>query len=180
VPIARYFVVVGSVLAALLMIAGWSLPERPANFPDRPETIKRAAIRIRSAHIWPEKVVLDTNQPMIPLPSIEVALTEPSVAHMPDKPTDQTRLDSLAKLSPHVRSIDAHRPAARATRRIARAFSSSHVAGIRNVKELPAWGTGEACCRSEWADSPAMSKAASRKRVARQDTWIGWHVPEAN
>jgi hypothetical protein len=32
VPIARYFVVVGSALAALLLIAGWSLPEPPGEF----------------------------------------------------------------------------------------------------------------------------------------------------
>jgi len=61
VPIARYFVVVGSALAALLLIAGWSLPEPPASFPDRPEIIDRATIRIRSERKWPEKVVLDTS-----------------------------------------------------------------------------------------------------------------------
>jgi hypothetical protein len=48
-PIARYFVVVGSGLAALLLIAGWSLPEARASFPDRPEIIDKVAIRIRSA-----------------------------------------------------------------------------------------------------------------------------------
>jgi hypothetical protein len=56
VPIARYFVVVGSALAALLLIAGWSLPEPPASFPDRPEIIERAAIRIRSARTWQKRL----------------------------------------------------------------------------------------------------------------------------
>lgn len=41
-PIARYFVVVGSALAALPLIAGWSLPEPLPSFPDRPETIEGA------------------------------------------------------------------------------------------------------------------------------------------
>jgi hypothetical protein len=91
VPITRYFMVVGSALAALLLIAGWSLPEPPASFPDRPEIIERAAIRIRSARAWPEKVVLNTSQPTIPTPSIEVVPTEQLVAPLPDEMTDQTR-----------------------------------------------------------------------------------------
>ena len=95
-PIARYFMVVGSALVVLLLIAGWSLPEPPASFPDRPEIIERAAIRIRSERKWPEKIVLDTNQPTIPPPSIEVAPTEQLVARLPDEMTDQTRVDFLA------------------------------------------------------------------------------------
>jgi hypothetical protein len=180
VPIARYFVVVGSALAALLLIAAWTLPELPASFPDRPEIIERAAIRIRSTHTWPEKVVLDTRQPTIPTPSIEVAPTEQLVARLPDEMTDQTRLDSLAKLNPDVRPIDAHRRPARARRKPARAFPSTHVARTRNRNEQPILGAGEECCRFEWADGRAISKAASRKRVARRDSWIGWHFPEAD
>jgi hypothetical protein len=114
VPIARYFMVVGSALVVLLLIAGWYLPEPPPSFPDRPEAIDRATIRIRSARAWPEKIVLDTNQPTIPPPSIEVAPTEQSVARLPDEMTDQTRVESLAKLNSDVRPIDAHRRPARA------------------------------------------------------------------
>jgi hypothetical protein len=180
VPIAKYFVVVGSVLAVLLLIAGWSLPEPPANFPDRPEIIDRTAIRIRSALKWPEKVVLDTNQPTIPASSIEVAPTEPLVARLSDEMTDHTRLDSLAKLNPDARPIDAHRRPARAKRKPARAFPSIYVARTRNRNEQPILGKGEECCRFEWADGPAISKAASRKGVARPASLMGWHFPEAN
>jgi hypothetical protein len=180
VPIARYFMVVGSALAVLLLIAGWSLPELPDSFPDRPEIIERAAIRIRSERKWPEKVVLDTSQPAIPPPSIEVAPTEQLAARLPDEMTDQTRLDALAKLNPDARPIDAHRRPARARRKPARAFPPTHVARSRNRNELPTLATGEECCRSEWADRLKMSKAASRRRVARRDSWIGWHFPEAN
>jgi hypothetical protein len=48
VPIARYFMVVGSALVVLL-IAGWSLPEPPSSFSDRPEIIDRATNRIIEA-----------------------------------------------------------------------------------------------------------------------------------
>jgi hypothetical protein len=172
--------VVGSALAVLLLIAGWSLPEPPAIFPDRPDIIERAAIRIRSERKWPEKVVLDTGQPTIPTPSIEVAPTGPLVARLPDKMTDQTRVDSLAKLNPDARPIDAHRRPARAKRKPARALPSIHVAKARNRNEPPTLGTAEKCCRSEWTDRPEMSNAESRRRVARRDSWTGWHFPEAN
>jgi len=57
VPIARYFIIVGGTLAALLFIAGWCLPTPPARFADQPQALERAIIRIKSAHKWPEKVV---------------------------------------------------------------------------------------------------------------------------
>jgi hypothetical protein len=171
--------VVGSALVVLLLIAGRSLPEPAPSFPDRPEIIDRAIIRIRSERKWPEKVVLDTSQLTIPTPSIEMVPTEQLVARLPDETTDQTRVDSLAKLDPDARPVDAHRRPARAKRK-PRAFPSAHVARTRNRNEQPTLGTGQECCRSQWADRPAMSKAASRKRVARRDSWIGWHFPEAN
>jgi hypothetical protein len=179
VPIAKYFVVVGSALAVLLLIAGWSLPEHPESFPDRPEVIDRATIRIRSERKWPEKIVLDTNQPTFSPLSIEVAPAQQSVEPLPDEMTDQTGIDAQAKLNPDAPPIDAHRRPARAKRK-PRAFPSAHVARARNRNEQPALGTGEECCRFEWADGPALSKSASRKRVARRDSWIGWHFPEAN
>jgi hypothetical protein len=179
-PIARYFIVVGSALSVLLLIAGWSLPELPESFPDRPEIINRATIRIRSARKWPEKIVLDTSQLMIPTPSLEVAPTEQLVARLPDEMTDQARVDGLAKPNPDTRPIDAHRRSARARRKPPRAFPSTYVTRTRNRNEPATWGTGEECCRFEWADRLAISRPASRRRVARRDAWIGWHFPEAN
>src|SRR5258708_9554592 len=172
--------VAGSALAVLLLIAGWSLPELPPSFPDRPEIIERAAIRIRSERKWAEKIVLDTTQLTIPTPSVEVASTEQLVARLPDEMTDQTRVDSLAKPNPDARPIDAHHWPARARRKPARAFPSTHAARTRNRNEQPTFGAGEECCRFEWADRPAISKTASRKRVARRDSWMGWHSPQIN
>jgi hypothetical protein len=146
VPIAKYFVVVGSALAVLLLIAGWSLPEPPASFPDRPEIIDRTTIRIRSARKWPEKVVLDTNQPTLPPLSIEVAPPQQLVERLPDEMTDQTSVDSLAEPKPEARPIDAHHPPARAKRRTARVFPSTNVARFRSPNELVRLETGEECC----------------------------------
>jgi hypothetical protein len=180
VPIARYFAVIGSALVVLLLIAGWSLPEPPPSLPDRPEIIDRATIRIRSERKWPEKVVLDTNQPTFSPLSIEGAPAQQPTEPLHDEMTDQASVDALAKPNPDARPTDAHRQPARAKSRTARAFSSTHVARARNRDELSTLGTGEECCRSEGADRPEMSKAAFRKRVARRDSWIGWHFPEAN
>jgi hypothetical protein len=117
VLITRYFVVVRSALAALLLIAGWSLPEPPANFPDRPDIIERAPIRITSERKWPEAVVLDTNQPTFSPMPIEIAPAEQPVEPPPDEMTDQTSVDTLAKLNPGTQPIDALRRPAQARRK---------------------------------------------------------------
>jgi len=62
VPIARYFIFVGGTLATLLFIPGRWLPTPPAMFADQSVALDRAVIRIKSAHKWPEKVILDTSQ----------------------------------------------------------------------------------------------------------------------
>ncbi|MEA2820382.1 MAG: hypothetical protein QOJ86_2386 [Bradyrhizobium sp.] len=177
-PVARYFMVVGSALLILLLIAGWSLPEPPPRFPDRPEVIERAAIRIRSERKWPEKILLDPNQ--LTIPPIEVALVEQLVAPLSNEIRDQTRVDALAKLDPDGRPSDDHRRPVRAKRKPARALTSTHVARARNRNGPPRWGTENQCCRFEWADRPEMSQAEPRRRVARRDSWIGWHSPEIN
>jgi hypothetical protein len=179
VPLAKYFVTVGSALTVLLLIAGRTLPGRPANFPYRPEIIKRATIRIRSEQKWPDKVVLDTNRPMIAPPTIEVALPEQLVARLPEAIVDQAHVDPSARPNSDARPIDAHRPSAQATRRAARSHRSTHVAGTRNRSERSASSAGGGCCWAEWADRSAMSKA-TRKRVARHGSWTGWYFSEAN
>jgi hypothetical protein len=166
------------VLAALLQIANWSLPEPPPSFPDWPEITERAVIRITSERKWPAKVVLDTDQPTFSPLSIEVAAAQQSVEPPFDEMTDQASVEGQAEPN-EARPIDAHRSPPR-VRRKTRTHPSPHVARARIRGEHITFGTDEACCRSEWADTSAMSKAASRKRVAHRDSWTGWYFPEAN
>jgi hypothetical protein len=180
VPIARYFVTVGSALAVLLMIAGWSLSVQPESFPGRSETIDRAAIRIRSEHKWPEKIVLDTHQPTFSLPSVEAVPPQDLVEHLPGQTVDQASIDPLVEPEPKARPIDTLRPPARVKRRTARAVPSTHVARSRRHNELATLGTREQCCWPDWADRRATSKAASRKRIVRRDSWTDWQFPEIN
>jgi hypothetical protein len=143
---------------------------------------RKGGIRIRSERKWPEKVVLDTNQPTFSSSSVEVAQAQEPVEHLPDEMMDHTSVESLAKSlakpKPDVRAIVADHPPMRAKRGKARAVPSFHVARVRSLTELQ--GLGEACCWLEPMDGRATSRAGSRKRVARRDSWTGWHLQEAD
>ncbi len=75
-PFGRYFLFVGGVLLALLLIADSCLPKLPfvanAN-ADLP------VIKIQSERKWPERIVYDTSLPTI-IPA-QVAITKATVSH---------------------------------------------------------------------------------------------------
>ncbi|MDI3559056.1 hypothetical protein [Bradyrhizobium sp. Arg816] len=175
---ARYFAVVGGALAALLLIIDWSLPKQPDRIADRANGIERATIRIASARKWPEKVVLDTSQPTLSPPSIDMALVE----HLSDEGTRRPAVDAeagaVAKSTPDARPIAAEHPSVRSKREKSRVVPSLRVARVRRPNELQ--GPVEACCWFEPMDRQARSRPASRKRVAHRDAWEGWHFPEAD
>ncbi|WP_210352134.1 hypothetical protein [Bradyrhizobium rifense] len=177
---AKYLAVVGGALAVLLLIAGWSLPELPDRFSDRPNSTGAAAIRIASERKWPEKVVLDTSQPTFFSPSIDVAPARDLVERLPDDRTDQPvvapQADAAAK--PDVRPAVAEHPPVRTRHRRSRAIPSVRVARARSPNELQ--GPAEACCWFEPMDRRALSRPASRNRLARRDSWTEWHFPETN
>jgi len=131
VPIAKYFVVVGSALTALLLITGSSMPEPRNRFLDRPEIIDRANIRIGSDRKWPEKVVFDTSQPAFSLQSVEVVKAELSGEALHHEILEEKIVDAMTM------PIGAHRQATRIKRKLGRAFPSSHVARTRNRNEQP-------------------------------------------
>lgn len=62
-PLCRYFVFVGGLLLALLLLIDRYAPQTAieATAP----SVDRAAIRIHSAHKWPSAVVFDTTQPTV-------------------------------------------------------------------------------------------------------------------
>ncbi len=55
-PVAKYFVFIGSVLAALLVIVNWCYSAPPAISADRPQIVTTATIRIESERKRPEKI----------------------------------------------------------------------------------------------------------------------------
>ena len=68
-----YFVYVSSAVAALLFIADLCFPEPLVLFPDHSQIVDKLIIRIKSAHEWPAKVVLDTSLSRIQPPAGEVS-----------------------------------------------------------------------------------------------------------
>lgn len=162
-PVAGYFGVCGSTLAVLLLIAGWSLPELPDRFPDRPAIIDSASIRIESARKWPEKVVLDTNHSTFLPPSIDMAPARDLVESLPDEMTDLTSVNSVA--NPVGQPKPDARP--RAKHRRARSVASAHVARARGTNGFQK--SAEVCCWLEPTDRRSTSRPASRNRVARRE-----------
>jgi hypothetical protein len=81
-PLARYFLWVGAVLVALLLIADLSLPKLPvAESADS----RLPAIHIQSVQKWPERVVYDTSiATIIPAPPANPAANIPASATVSD------------------------------------------------------------------------------------------------
>ena len=93
-PIGRYFVFTGSLLLALLFLADWYLPPL-ATTPARAE-VDRTVIRLRTAHKWPERIVIDTSLPTIVPPPATVA------ANLPEKspPPVRSPREAFAQAAP--------------------------------------------------------------------------------
>jgi len=58
----------------MIFVADWYLPDSPQTF--REAQVDKSIIRIKSAHKWPERIVIDTSLPtIVPPPSQVVANT---------------------------------------------------------------------------------------------------------
>ena len=135
-PIARYFILVGGTLAALLFIAGWYFPASPEMFSNQTTVFDKTMIRIRSEHKWPEKIVLDTSQPTMMPPAVEERRVAQLVPLPSDEPGDQSRLEATAQWKPDPRPPTVNHPTSRIKRRVARATRSTRAARGPIVRRL--------------------------------------------
>jgi hypothetical protein len=175
VPVAKYFVFVGSALAALLLMVNWYCPAPLAIFSDRPQIITTAVIRIKSERKWPEKIEFDTSQPTIVPPAGEVSpVVGPPVPLPPEETTGKPSLEAVAQLSPDTRLIATRHRAVQIKRRLARTSRSNRVARVPVVDRLAGFDAGEACCRSGWANSWQVSPNATSRRRAEPLWSTGW------
>ena len=123
-PLARYFLYVGSVLLALLFIADACLPRRPV--VDRSEEFQ-PGIRIYSDRGWPERVVYDTGLadgphgppaiagPYIPAPERAANDTDKvREAFAALRPSDMKRVQPIHSAKPAPRQSHPRRIARRA------------------------------------------------------------------
>ena len=164
-PIARYFIFVGSTLAALLFILAWLLPPPQATFVDQSVALDRAVIRIKSAHKWPEKVILDTSQPTITPPVITDPPVIQSLIPPPsDKAWDQSNLEATALIEPDKQPAAINHPTLQFKLHVARTARSRRVARgpvTRRREEM-----AERCCQFGWVDSGQKSSNAIPPRRA--------------
>jgi hypothetical protein len=175
VPIARYFIFVGSTLAALLLIAGWCLPTPPAMFAKQ-LVIDRSIIRIKSARKWPEKVVLDTSEPTIRPPAVEGLAAAQSVWLPPDEAEDQSNLEALAQL-PATPSAVVDHPTLRIKRGLAGTARSKRVAKGPVTRRLARAEAGGGCCQFGWMDNGRTSSNAMSSRHAASSWPADWPAP---
>jgi hypothetical protein len=173
VPVAKYFVFVGTALAALLLIISWYCPAPPAIFADRPQLVTTAAIRIKSERKWPEKIEFDTSQPTIVPPAGEVSpVAGPPASLPPEETTAKASLEALAQLSSDTRLSATRHRAVQIKRRLARTNRSNRVAKVPVANRLAR--SDEACCRSGWADNWQTSPNAMSRRHAAPSWSTGW------
>ncbi len=62
----------------MLFVAEWYLPDSPQSFV-REAYVDKSIIRIKSAHKWPERVVIDTSLPTIVPPSAAILANAPVI-----------------------------------------------------------------------------------------------------
>ncbi|MFT4121714.1 hypothetical protein [Bradyrhizobium sp.] len=98
-PIFRYFVFVGGALLALLFAVDFILPTSPVAqaVASADTTSDQPLIRIRSDRHLPERVVFDTNQPMMGPPVVTMAAAAPPQA------TQESISPALAEMSAKAR-----------------------------------------------------------------------------
>jgi hypothetical protein len=173
VPIARYFIFVGATLAALLLIADWCLPTPPAMFAKQ-LVIDKSIIRIKSAHKWPEKIVLDTGQPTItPLAVAEPPATQ-SVLLPPDEARDQSNLQALALWKPDAPSAAVDHPALRIKRGLAGVARPQRVARGLVTRRLARTEVSGGCCQFGWIDNAQTSSNAMLRRHVASSWPMDW------
>ena len=181
VPVAGYFVVVGGVLTVLLLIVGWLLPGPPAKTPNPTNFSDGPINRIRSTQKWPDKIVLDTDQPtMRPPPEVETPPAQPSMEPLSDETRHQARAESPAKPKADEWSINTQHSPRRTAHRMPRGYRSVRVVGRHNPSEPSAWQIGWDCCLPEHADRRTRSRGTSRRSTADRHAWMGWQFPEEN
>jgi len=131
VLIARYFFFVGSLLLAMLFGAGWYLPDSPQSFV-REAQVDKSIIRIKSAHNWPEQVVIDPSLPTIVPPSSVVVASTPLI----DRPREAfAQADASSQEASRTPSPSASKPKAakKATRTRMAAYRDPSQASMPEV-----------------------------------------------
>jgi hypothetical protein len=129
VPLARYFAFVGSLLLAMLFIADWYLPSASSQTFFREARVDKSIIRIKSAHKWPEPVIIDTSLPTVVPPLLALAKA----------PANNQSREALARLNSPLPKVSESPAPVRAKRKVAKKAGPTRIAAYRAAPQaLPA------------------------------------------
>jgi hypothetical protein len=121
VPLARYFFFIGSLLLATIFVADWYLPDSPQTFV-REAYVDKSIIRIKSAHKWPERIVIDTSLPTIVPPPSAVLASTPMI--------NQPR-EALAQLDAPAQHVTRNPSPTSMKRKVAKRITRTRMAAYR-------------------------------------------------
>jgi len=156
VPLARYFFFVGSLLLAMIFVADWCfLPDSPQTF--REAKVDKSIIRIKSAHKWPERIVIDTSLPtIVPPPSAVVANT----------PVFNQPREAFAQLEAPSQQVSRIPSPPRSKPKVAKKATHTRVAAYREPPQ--AWAP------QAWAPQAWAPQVSARVVSAREVLPTGW------
>jgi hypothetical protein len=124
VLLGRYFVFAGSLLLVMLFIAEWYLSSASSQTFFREARVDESIIRIKSAHKWPEPIVIDTSLPTI-VPPLRVLAKAPII--------NQPR-DAFAQLKSPLPKASEY--LVRAKRKVAAQIRPARIAAYRAISEV--------------------------------------------
>jgi hypothetical protein len=144
VPLARYFVYVGSVLVALLFVVNWIWPSAAPVALLETSAQGSADVpiaRIHSTRKWPDKIQFDTSMPTIvppPSPPPQLAATVPPPAAATTT-ASASPLDARAEAKPNVQPAPSRKRLARAHHRGPRQATTSRWADANPYARPWSW-----------------------------------------
>jgi hypothetical protein len=99
-PVVRYFLFVGGVLLALLLVVDAFSPQQVAVASNTAPGVDKTVVRIRSDQKLPERVVYDTNLPTIVPPTASVKVAAAPVAPSAEATAQARVRDTFAQFVP--------------------------------------------------------------------------------
>ena len=135
-PLARYFLLVGAALLALIFAADGYFPKTPSTeVPNaRPDL---STVRIHSDHKWPERVEIDTTLPTTTHPAAPMRVVNIPPAKASEETGKGQVRDALAEAHP----IDSNK-AKRKRRTIARGYYGSPPIRLAQQPQFGFFGNG--------------------------------------
>jgi hypothetical protein len=135
-PLARYFLLVGVALLAVIFAADAYLPKSPSTEVPNART-DLSTVRIRSDHKWPERVELDTALPTITHPAAPMRVVNIPPAKATKEAAKAQVRDALAEAHP----ADSNKPK-RKRRTIAHGYYGSPPIRLAQQPQFGFFGNG--------------------------------------